>query len=114
MKLSKLLKSVIRAYRNTDLFDIDYESAKNIIKYGNNVILIDVRSEQEFNEGHIEGSVNVPVYELKKDCEKYLKDKQTTIILYCQSGMRSRKALKILQDKGYKNLYEIKGGLDEI
>ena len=79
-----------------------------------NCILIDVRSPQEFKERHLENSINIPLYELQKKTEKMIYDKEKTIIVYCQTGNRSNRALKILAKNGYKNIYNLKGGLDNI
>lgn len=85
-----------------------------IIKNNENVILIDVRSKQEFLEGHLNGAVNIPLYELEQCCEYKLKDKNAIIISYCQCGIRSKKAIVLLKKHGYKNLYHLKDGLDAI
>ncbi len=67
-------------------------------------IIIDVRSRGEFQSGHIQGSINFPVDELEKHLSK-LKVKEQPIITCCASGMRSGIAKNILQDKGYKEVY---------
>lgn len=94
--------------------EINYLSAKEIIKNDVNAVLLDVRSPQEYKEGHLESAINIPLYNLEVECEKKIKDKQRAIIIYCQSGNRSRKAIKILKAKKYNHLYQLKGGLDEI
>ncbi|MBO4816484.1 MAG: rhodanese-like domain-containing protein [Clostridia bacterium] len=58
--------------------------------------------------------MNIPLYKLLECYEYKLKDKNKIIVIYCQSGIRSKKAIKILFKKGFKNLYNLKGGLDEI
>ena len=85
-----------------------------IIRNDENVILIDVRSRQEFLEGHLNGSINIPLYELEQCCERKLIDKNSIIITYCQCGARSKKAIVILKKHGYKNVYHLKDGLDSI
>lgn len=61
-----------------------------------------------------DGAINIPLYKLLECYEYKLKDKNKIIVIYCQSGIRSKKAIKILFKKGFKNLYNLKGGLDEI
>ena len=112
MKIYDKEKNIFKMYRNTEDTEIDYDSVRKILKNDKQAVLVDVRSNQEYKEYHLEGSINLPFYDLKSDCEKELKDKNATIILYCQTGIRSKKALKILENKGYQNLYEIKGGLE--
>jgi len=70
-------------------------------------IVIDVREIDEFNQGHIVGAINLPLNQI--DTITY--DKDTTIILYCATGVRSQEAVKKLSDMGYTNLYNLDGGL---
>lgn len=112
MKICKIFYNVIKKHRSINYIDIDYKDVKEILKEDRKALLIDVRSEQEFEEGHLEGSINIPIYELKENYKKI--SEASAIIVYCQSGIRSRKAIKILKEKGFKNIYELKGGLDEM
>lgn len=111
--LTNILKKVFRMNRECKENCISYEDVKNMMK-NKNCILIDVRSPQEFKERHLENSINIPLYELQKKTEKMIYDKEKTIIVYCQTGNRSNRALKILAKNGYKNIYNLKGGLDNI
>ena len=94
--------------------NLSLNEIKEIIRNDENVILIDVRSRQEFLEGHVNGSINIPLYELEQCCERKLIDKNSIIITYCQCGARSKKAIVILKKHGYKNVYHLKDGLDSI
>ena len=94
--------------------EIDYNELKEILKQNKDIILLDVRSMQEFCEGHLNYAINIPLYELQNSINKKIIDKGRVIIVYCQSGIRSKKAIRILYKNGYKNLYHLKGGLDEI
>lgn len=114
IKVYETLQKIFRRYRNSDESNIDYESVKTILKNDKNAILIDVRSPQEYKEGHLDGSINFPLYDLERNSEKILKNKENTIILYCQSGSRSNKALEILKEQGCKSIYQIEGGLDNM
>lgn len=76
---------------------------------------MDVRSKDEYKEGYLPGAINIPVYDLEKKLkEGMVVDSNKTIIVYCQSGYRSKKAIKILEANGYENCYEIEGGLSKI
>lgn len=94
--------------------DINYEKLRELLKNECNVILIDARSPQEFLEGRIEGSINVPWYDISKRASLLFPNKNSHIIVYCQSGERSKKACKVLEKLGYVNLYDLIGGLDNI
>ena len=103
----------IKKYRDNQE-DIDIEELRQILNTNPNTILLVVRSPQEYKEGHLSGATNIPLYELDISCEQKLKDKSDIIIVYCQSGIRSKKAIKILKKKNFKNLYHLKEGLDGI
>lgn len=70
--------------------------------------LIDVREQQEFKNGHILGARNIPATQLKQRLVEIRPDKP--VYLYCQGGTRSAKAADLLHKKGYKHLYQLRGG----
>ena len=73
----------------------------------NGAIVIDVRTKDEYNSGHIKNAINIPL-----DTIDYIDiDKDTIIIVYCASGIRSTEAAKKLYDLGFNNLYNLDGGL---
>lgn len=89
--------------------DIYYNDMINILnKYS--AILLDVRSNQEFKEGHMNGAINIPLCDVKKEAPKKIRDKNKYIIAYCTSGIRSKKAQKILNSIGYENVYNLMSG----
>ena len=73
-----------------------------------NAVLLDVRSPQEYREGHITGSQNVPLQQLDK-VEEVTENKDTVLYVYCHSGARSRQAVSLLQAMGYTNVHNIGG-----
>lgn len=87
------------------------ESAK-IMMEESSVIILDVRTPEEYNEGHIEGAILIPDYEILETAEKILTDKNQTILVYCRSGNRSRKAANNLLYLGYQNVYDFGGIID--
>ena len=101
-----------RLLRNMQEDDIKYEELKKLVNNG--AILVDVRNPLEYKEGHIDGAISIPEYELSKKTKEILQDKTQTIIVYCTSGHRSRKAYDILKKQGYQNVYNLYGGLQEI
>ena len=100
-------------YRSASNKDISYKELKKFIK-NKEIYLIDVRSGQEYEEGHLDGALNIPLYNIEKDIEKNIKNKDDTIILYCSSGSRSKKAKEILEKLGYGEVYNLKEGIDKI
>ena len=81
-------------------------------KQKNGAVIVDVRSLQEYDEGHIYKAINIPYYEIKKNVNNLLKNKKQEIVLYCQTGFRSKQAYKKLIKLEYKNVYNLYGGLD--
>jgi rhodanese-related sulfurtransferase len=74
--------------------------------------VIDVRTEEEWQAGHIEGAELVPVDKVAERIEGLISNKSAPIALYCRSGRRAEQALQILKDKGYTNVVNY-GGLEE-
>ena len=73
-----------------------------------NAVLLDVRTPQEYREGHIPGSQNVPLQQLDK-VEEVTENKDTVLYVYCRSGARSRQAVSLLKHMGYTNVHNIGG-----
>lgn len=92
--------------------DISWEELKQKEKEG--AMVVDTRSSQEYQEGHIEGAISLPEYEIKQKAEKQIPNKQETIIVYCSTGHRSKKAQKELEKMGYEKIYNLEGGIENI
>ena len=71
-------------------------------------ILLDVRTPQEYREGHIPGSKNLPLQTIDK-VDSIVENKDTVLYVYCHSGARSRQAVSYLQHMGYTNVNNIGG-----
>ena len=106
----KLRKILYRSLKNKD---ISYEDLQDFTKY-NNAMLIDVRSRQEYEEGHLNSAINIPLYNIKNEMERKVLNKSSIIIVYCSSGNRSKKAKIEMENLGYENVYNLRGGLDNI
>lgn len=74
-------------------------------KIENGAYLVDVRSNNEYKKNHIKGAINIPVDEIKNQKRKII-SKNDTIIVYCQSGTRSKKATIELIEMGYNHVYD--------
>ena len=94
--LSKLKNIFTKKLNRTmEKNDIDMYQLKNMVSKG--ATLVDVRSPQEYNEGHLENSILIPEYELTRKSKKELPNKEKTIIVYCSTGTRSKRAQKQLE-----------------
>ncbi len=92
--------------------EIKPEEAKARLDKGENIILLDVRTEEEYNEKRIPNSILIPVEGIDKDAPAKLTDKNATIFVYCRSGRRSAIAVEVLTLMGYANVYDL-GGLND-
>lgn len=116
-KVNIMLKKVTKIFkykmpRCSQEHDINFDTLQQMIKKG--AILVDVRSIQEFNEGHLQGAIHLADYEIPIKHNSILPNKNAIIIVYCQNGGRSKKAYKKLKKIGYTNIYNLCGGLDNI
>lgn len=73
-------------------------------------VLIDVREKDEWNAGHIEHAIHVPLKILEFKIQDHVPNKETTIVVHCLTGIRSSQACSILQKLGYKNSFSLEGG----
>lgn len=95
--------------------NIQYVSMNDIEKIMNeneNYIILDVRTIEEYNDGHIPGAICIPNETIDENVVSKLPDKEQLILIYCRSGNRSKQATKKLKDLGYLNLIEFGGIID--
>ncbi|MHB0935355.1 MAG: rhodanese-like domain-containing protein [Armatimonadota bacterium] len=88
------------------------QEAKALLDRDPAITLVDVRTEAEFREQRIAGSLLIPDYELETLAPQLLPDKHATILLYCRSGRRSREAAMKLVAMGYPNVFDFGGIID--
>ena len=90
---------------------ITSDEAKNIM-LTEKPIVVDVRSLEEYNEGHIPNAISIPLETIENEAEVKLKNKDDLILFYCRSGRRSREAALRLIEKGYTNVIDF-GGIQD-
>lgn len=86
--------------------------AKEIIDTTSGYIILDVRTLEEFNSGHIPNAINIPNEVILEKAESILTDKEQVILVYCRSGRRSKEAASKLVELGYSNVLEFGGIID--
>ena len=102
-KIKKNLK------RNLDNNDIDIKEFEQKMKKG--AVVLDVRSNLEYTEGHIDGAICLPEYDINiENINKVIQNKDETILVYCSTGERSKRAKQKLNKLGYKNVYNLYEG----
>lgn len=99
-----------QASRSAEKRNMDAAQAAKLIEEKPQMLVLDVRTPEEFAAGHIQKALNINYYDqnFKKDIQRL--DKQKTYLIYCASGNRSSKARVILTQIGITNLYHLDGG----
>ena len=88
--------------------DVAGEEARALIQDG--ALLVDVRSPEEFSAGHLEGAINLPVGELAgrlDELRETADDGARVVVVYCQSGMRSARAKRTLEEAGFASVRDL-------
>ncbi|PWX23146.1 rhodanese-like domain-containing protein [Clostridium perfringens] len=93
--------------------DISIDESKKLINDGEVTLILDVRNEDEFAEGHLKNAIQIPVKELKENLSDIEKFKDELVLVYCRSGKRSAEAVDILKENGFKNLVHMKDGISK-
>jgi len=107
----KTTKEEIPAEEISSVENISVEEVYEIMTGGEDYIILDVRTLEEFGQGHLEGAVHIPVNELEGRLGELSKDKP--IIVYCKSGGRSKTASDLLIENGFTQVYDMSGGILE-
>lgn len=88
------------------------EEAKHLMESETGYVILDVRTQEEYDEKHIPNAVLIPDTEIGEKAEEILTDKNQLILVYCRSGRRSKNASTELVSMGYKNIREFGGIID--
>ena len=92
--------------------NITAEEAKQIMDSEEGYIILDVRTQEEYDGGHIPGAIVISHEEIAEKAEEVLTDKDQLILVYCRSGRRSKLAAEALVELGYTNIKEFGGIID--
>jgi len=85
---------------------------KEMLDAGHFLILLDVRTQAEYDHAHIKEAILFPVSFIESYIEAHFPDKTLTYILYCRSGIRSQSALNVMKSLGYISVYDMGGIID--
>ncbi len=108
--VSALSGCVTRSPEKVQYTDISVQQAKEMIDKGE-VFILDVRTQEEYDAGHIRNSTLIPVQDLSKRLNEVPRDRK--ILVYCRTGSRSTSASEILVNNGFTQIYNMKGGITE-
>ena len=97
------------ASSESDYQQISQEEAKEMMDT-QDVIILDVREQDEYDSGHIPGAILLPVGTIDEEtAAEVIPEKDSTVLVYCRSGNRSKTASSALAELGYTNIYEFGG-----
>ena len=99
-------------HKEVSYMNITTEQAKEIMDTEGEYIILDVRTEEEYAEGHIPNAILIPDYQIETKAEELLTDKDELILVYCRSGRRSKLAAESLIKLGYTDIKEFGGIID--
>ena len=92
--------------------NITAEEAKAIMDTEEGYVILDTRTREEYDQGHIPGAIQISHDEITEKAEEVLTDKDQLILVYCRSGRRSKIAAEALVELGYTNIKEFGGIID--
>ena len=102
-----LMSSCTIGQTKNDIELAEFEKKMASEKY----LLVDVRTAEEFAEGHIEGALNIDYFSATFSDDISKVGFEIPVLLYCRSGNRSGKAMKIMKELGFKEVYNLEGGI---
>lgn len=113
--MNRLLYKFQKRFMRTSANDINYDTMLEMIRNNKNIVVFDVRTKDEFEYNHLKGAINLPLQDIsEKSVERYVKNKSNVIIVYCEYGGRSKKAMNKLIKMGYLNVYNLDGGIENV
>ena len=110
MRLFIIILTSLSLHSQNTIESISYADYLNIDN-SNDFIVIDVRTPEEYKIKRIKNSININFYDEKFIDFFKIYEKDENILIYCRSGRRSLEAVKNLSKKGFKNIYDLKGGI---
>jgi rhodanese-related sulfurtransferase len=114
------LKKLLKKYNTESISYVSVDNLKKLLKrpfdsaQGDNTMVLDAREQKEYNVSHLKNAIQVGYdhFDLAKTTLK-LTDKNATIVVYCSVGIRSEDVAEKLQKAGYKNVFNLYGGIFE-
>lgn len=89
--------------------DVTVEEAKSLVESNISLIIVDVRTREEYDSGHIEGAILIPVSELEGRINELSKEEE--LLIYCRTGNRSSNSVNILKANGYTKIFHMNDGI---
>lgn len=99
-----------RTNPKTGYGDVTVEQAYELVEGDRPPVVLDVRNDWEFDDGHLTGAINIPVNNLEGRLEEL--DREDEILVYCRTGNRSTRAAQILHENGFEKIYHMVDGIE--
>lgn len=97
---------------STSYEQISAQQAKELMDADDSLVILDVRTQQEYDQAHIPGAILLPLDQVEERAQTVLPHKDQLILVYCRSGNRSKQASELLAAQGYVNVKEF-GGIND-
>ena len=97
---------------STSYEQISAQQAKELMDADDSLVILDVRTQQEYDQAHIPGAILLPLDQVEERAQTVLPHKDQLILVYCRSGNRSKQASELLAAQGYVNVKEV-GGIND-
>lgn len=91
--------------------DLNVNEVSQMMAEAKDIVLIDVRTPQEYQQGHLKGSELMNIYDAEFESRLKELDKEKEYVIYCRSGGRSGKAASMMEKMGFTNIHNMKGGI---
>lgn len=101
----------LNSSKNDRVTNVTTSEAHKLISSKKNLVILDVRTNEEYKSGHIKNSILIPSTELDLNIEQISKFKENPVLVYCRTGRRSKDAVDILVKNGFKEIYHMNQGI---
>ncbi|MDN3665938.1 rhodanese-like domain-containing protein [Algibacter miyuki] len=99
------------AQNNEHIIEVSPEELQQVLKQEKDIRIIDVRTPEEFEAGHIEGAENINFFDSDFETRVGLIDNRKSLVIYCKSGRRSGKSQEVFTKLGFNKIYNLEGGI---
>ena len=108
--LVMLIKAELDHQANKGLL-VSASAAIRLINNNDDILIIDIRTEADYKAGHIRGAKNAPLKDFASAVEKFSEHKDKSVLIYCNSGNTTTRAIKLLKKAGYEKINNLEGGI---
>ena len=108
--LVMLIKAELDHQANKGLL-VSASAAIRLINNNDDILIMDIRTSADYKAGHIRGAKNAPLKDFASSVEKFSEHKDKSVLIYCNSGNTTTRAIKLLKNAGYEKINNLEGGI---